>query len=124
MQRYSRNQRVSGLIQQIIAETIRQELDDPRIRQVTVTRVQVSPDLRLARVFYCLSGDAEAKTAAQQGLEKAAGLFKKVLDHDLNLRYMPELAFEYDQTLDQAERIEKILKEVLPPDGTHDPEDP
>ena len=124
MQRYSRNQRVSELIQEIIAETIRQELDDPRILPVTITRVRVSRDLRLARVFYSLSGDAEAKTAAQQGLEKAAGLFKKVLDHELNLRYMPELAFQYDQTLDQAERIEKILKEVLPPDGTHDPEDP
>jgi ribosome-binding factor A len=124
MQRYSRSERVSELIQEIIAETIRQELDDPRILPVTITRVRVSRDLRLARVFYSLSGDAEAKSAAQQGLEKAAGLFKKVIDHELNLRFMPELAFQYDQTLDQAERIEKILKEVLPPHGTHDPEDP
>ena len=124
MQRYSRNERVGELIQEIIAETIRQELDDPRILPVTITRVRLTRDLRLARIFYCLSGDAQAKTAAQQGLEKAAGLFKKVIDHELNLRFMPELAFEYDQTLDQAERIEKILKEVLPPHGTRDPEDP
>jgi ribosome-binding factor A len=124
MQRYSRNQRVSGLIQEIVAQTIRQELDDPRILPVTITRVQVTRDLRVARIYYSLSGDAAAKTAAQQGLVKAAGLFKKVLDQEMNLRFMPELEFHYDQTLDQAERIEIILKEVLPPHGTHDPEDP
>jgi len=124
MQRYSRNQRVGELIQEIVAETIRQELDDPRILPVTITQVRVSKDLRLARIFYCLTGDAEAKAAAQQGLEKAAGLFKKVIDREMSLRSMPELAFEYDETLDQAEKIEQILKEVLPPDGTHDPENP
>jgi len=124
MPRYSRSDRVGELICRIIADTIRQKLDDPRILPVTITRVKLSKDLRLARIFYSLSGDPAAKTAAQQGLEKAGGLFKKVLDRELNLRFMPELEFRYDETLDQAERIERILKEVAPPHGPDDPKNP
>lgn len=123
MQRYSRADRVGQMIFQIIADTIRQKLDDPRVRPVTVTEVRLTRDLRLARVYYCLSGDDAAKEAARQGLVRAAGLFKKRIDEDLHLRFMPELEFHYDETLDRAERIERILKEVKPAHGPDDPED-
>jgi len=123
MQRYSRADRVGQMIFQIIADTIRQKLDDPRILPVTITQVRLTRDLRLARVYYSLSGDAAAKEAAKQGLVGAAGLFKKTLDEELHLRFMPGLEFHYDETLDRAERIEQILKEVIPAHGSDDPED-
>ncbi|OGP56731.1 MAG: ribosome-binding factor A [Deltaproteobacteria bacterium RBG_13_61_14] len=123
MQRYSRADRVGQMIFQIIADTIRQKLDDPRILPVTITQVRLTRDLRLARVYYCLSGDAAAKEAARQGLVGAAGLFKKTIDAELHLRFMPDLEFHYDETLDRAERIEQILKEVSPAHESDDPED-
>ena len=123
MQRYSRADRVGQMIFQIIADTIRQKLDDPRIRPITITQVRLTRDLRLARVYYSLSGDEAAKEAARQGLVRASGLFKKKIDEDLHLRFMPELEFHYDETLDRAERIERILKEVKPAHGSDDPED-
>ena len=58
-----------------------------------------------------------------QGLAGAAGLFKKTIDEELSLRFMPDLEFYYDETLDRAERIERILKEVKPAHGSDDPED-
>ena len=124
MQRYSRAERVGEMIQQIIADTIRQKLDDPRILAVTITSVRLTKDLRFARVFYALSGDKAAVAAAGQALERAGGLFKKMLEREMDLRYMPELQFEYDQTLDQAERIEQILKKVAPSHGPDDPDHP
>jgi ribosome-binding factor A len=95
---------------------LRTKIDDPRLLGVTITDVQVTPDTKRADVYYSLLGDEEAKQAAQQGLDGAAGWLRRELGSRLSLRNTPELIFHLDPSLEHGERIDQLLGQLdIPP---------
>lgn len=111
-----RTDRVAEALQELIAELLLREIKDPRIGLVTVTGVKLSPDLRHARVFFsCLGGEAQ-HAQAQRGLTSAAGFIRSQVARRLNLRVAPQLSFEFDPSLEQAERLSRLLRTTPPPE--------
>jgi len=105
----NRPSRVADAIQKEISQMILQELKDPRIGFVTVTRIEVTRDLRLARVFYSVMGDPAAQETSQKALETAKGFIRKQLGRRLRLRYTPELQFRLDDSVERSMKITNIL---------------
>ena len=98
-----------------LSEIIEQEVSDPRIGLVTVTGVKVSPDLRHARVFVSVLGDAEQRQKTLKGLTSAASYARRSLSQRLqHLRRTPELTFVYDDSLEKSLRIEELFDQIKP----------
>ena len=95
-----------------IAEILHRDVRDPRVRGVTVTAVEVTSDLWLARVYVSVAGDEKERVEALKGLDAASNFIKRVLGGTLHIRRVPELRFVEDDTLVQASRIEEILNEI------------
>ncbi|HHP7234160.1 MAG TPA: 30S ribosome-binding factor RbfA [Desulfobacterales bacterium] len=113
MRSYSRAERVAGLIQQTLSEILNRNVKDPRLAFTTITHVKVTRDLRIARVYFSTAGGEEAKVqAALQGFRSASGFVKGALAKRLELRYMPELEFFYDESFDYGSRIDQLLKSI------------
>jgi ribosome-binding factor A len=118
MKPYSRNDRVGGLIQQVLAELLHSEISDPRLSQTTITAVKVSRDLRIAKIYFATSGTKDAAKTAMAGFERARGFVKRELAQRLGLRYMPDLKFFYDDTIDRGARMEELIKMVKKNDNS------
>jgi ribosome-binding factor A len=114
MKPYTRSERVAGLIRQVLAELLYKNIKDPRLTSATVTGVKVSRDLRIAKIYYTTSGDAGLRQIALAGFEQARGFIKRELAQRMELRYMPDLKFFYDESIDYGARIEQLLKEAKP----------
>lgn len=111
-----RTDRVGEAIQELVAGLLVREIKDPRIGLVTITGVRVSPDLRHARVFFSCLGDDEQRNRSLRGLRSAAGFIRGQIARQLNLRVAPEVVFEFDPSLEEAERLSRLLKESPPSD--------
>lgn len=113
---HRRVDRLNAQLKRELSGLIRTRLGDPRVASATVTNVRVTSDLSLARVFVRTLGSEDRKEALQ-GLEAAAPYLRRILGAELQIRRVPELRFEFDETLDDALRIEQLLQEVRPDDG-------
>lgn len=107
-----RPERVAGLIQQELAELLRTEVKDPRIGFVSITRVEVSPDLRSARVMVSVMGDGEVKRQTMKGLNSAKPFLRALLSRRLSLRYTPELLFKLDESIAYSAHIHSVLAQL------------
>ena len=96
------------------------DMKDPRIRDVTVTFVEVSADLRHAKVHVSVMGDEKKKNLCLQGLQHASGFLQQKVGTRIDTRYTPRVQFVLDKGIENAMAVTRILKEVLPPD---DPEE-
>jgi len=119
MKPYSRSDRVGGLIQQEMAVLLRKEISDPCLAGATITAVKVSADLRNAKVYFTAAGIEGAHQAAMAGFQRARGFIKRELAQRLGLRFMPELHFYYDDSIDRGARIEQLIKMVKEDDKTN-----
>ena len=123
----SRPDRVADQIRAEVTTMIARELHDPGVGFVTVTRVQVSPDLQHARVFYTSLGDQTAKQNSARALERAAGFMRRQIGQRLRLRRTPELQFTFDETVAHQDRVEQLLREIADEragDPPHDAPEP
>lgn len=111
---FKRADRVSGLIQQELSRLLWREVKDPRLAQVTITAVRLSPDLRHARVLFRTLGGPEQLPGVLEGLESARGFLRGELGRHLHLRYAPELAFEHDRSVEWSLQVAQLLREVRP----------
>ena len=109
---FKRTSRVSSLIRQALAEIILAEVKDPRVRQITLTDVEVTGDLREAVVHFCHHGDEETETAILEGLARAAGFLRRQLGSRISVRTTPMLRFKVDKSLDYGANIERALREI------------
>lgn len=109
---YNRSERVAEEIRKEVATMLFGEIHDPRIGFVTITKVQVSKDLRQAKVYYSIIGSDEEKEKTMTGLQSSSGYMRREIGKRLKLRYFPELTFKFDDSLEYASRIEKIIKEI------------
>lgn len=108
----SRPDRVAEGIRQEISHLLLSEVHDPGIGLVTLTRVKVSPDLQLARIYYTQIGDEKAKRETRRALERATPFLRRQLAGRINLRRAPEIRFEFDESIEKQDRIEQILIEL------------
>ena len=99
------------------------ELKDPRIGFVTVTRVNLGPDLRQARIFVGVLGTEKQRQASLVGLKQASGFMRRALGQRLRLRHTPELHFQYDEGLDASDRVARLLSEIHQPRAEPAPDD-
>ena len=108
-----RMRRVNESVREVVSEGVVQ-LKDPRIGFVTVTAVETSPDLRQARVFVSVLGDERRRRRALEGLEAAHGVLQARLARELRLKRTPQLAFEYDPSVERGVRMTKLIDELAP----------
>ncbi len=104
-----RTARVSRQILQDLSEIIEREVKDPRVGRITLTSVQMTPDLHSAKVYFSRMGAPAEREEAKRVLDHAAGFLRHELGARLRLRYVPELRFYIDDSLDVSERINRLL---------------
>ena len=111
-----RPERVAEMVLRELSQLLVRDLKDPRLRGVTLTRVKMSDDLRHGRVFFShLEGHAHAAESAQ-GFRSAGGFIRGQIGRALQLRYAPELVFEFDPGLENAARVDSLLRANPPKD--------
>jgi ribosome-binding factor A len=103
-------------IRQVVSTAILIEVRDPRVKDVTVTRVEVSPDMRYAKVHVSIMGDEAKQKLALKGLQHSAGFLQQKVNEGIDTRYVPRLQFVLDKGVKNAAAVAQILKEVLPPE--------
>jgi ribosome-binding factor A len=108
----SRPDRVGEEIRHELATLLSRHVHDPGIGFVTLTQVKVSPDLQLARVFYTMLGDAAKRKDTERALIRATPFLRRQIGARIRLRRVPELRFEFDQSVENQDRIERILLEL------------
>ena len=114
---FKRSDRVSDLIQREVSMLLLNGVKDPRLGMLTITGVKTSDDLKHATIYFALNGDAARRAEAQKGLESAGGFFRSQLRRVTDLRIVPDLHFKYDVSLDEGERIDRLLREVQKSDA-------
>ena len=113
-----RPERVGAEIQAAVGELLsRGELRDPRIGYITITGVKMSPDLRVARVFWSSLGTEAERKETQAGLDAAKGFVRREVSQAVQLRVSPEIYFAFDESVERGDRIERLLKEVKDKEG-------
>jgi ribosome-binding factor A len=118
MTTHSRPERVGQEIQAAIGLILsRGELRDPRIGFITITGVKVSPDLRVARVFYSMIGSEKERQETQKGLDAAKGYVRREVTAAVNLRVSPEIFFTFDESVGEGDKIDRLLREVREKEG-------
>jgi ribosome-binding factor A len=113
-----RPDRVGDQIRQEISEMLsRGAVHDPGIGFITLTRVTVSPDLQVARVYYTSMGDPKARRETEKALQRATPFFRRQVGSRLSLRRVPELEFRFDESIGHQDRIEQIIRELHDEEG-------
>jgi ribosome-binding factor A len=119
-----RPDRVGDQIRQELSEMLtRGDVHDPGIGFITLTRVQVSPDLQLARVFYTTLGDPEARRETAKALVRATPFVRRQIGARLRLRRVPEVEFRFDEAVQHQDRIEQILRDLREEEAARAPRD-
>jgi ribosome-binding factor A len=107
-----RSEKVAEAIHEIISALLIKGVKDPRIGFTTITGVKLSDDLHLATVYFSVVGDETDKKSAEKGLTSARGFLRKELGKQLRMRYVPDLIFRYDASLDYGRHIDELLDEI------------
>lgn len=111
-----RVQKAAEAIREVVGMAILADLKDPRIEHVTVTYVEVSPDMRVAKVHVSIMGDDTTQRLCLQGLQSSAGFLQKKISRRIDTRYTPRLRFEIDMGVKKSIALAKMLGNVLPED--------
>ena len=114
---HKRTARIASLVREVLSELIRTEVKDPRIRAITLTDVEVTGDLREAKIYFAHHGSQEEEDEIIVGLTRAKGFLRRQLGQKIRLRVTPSLHFFVDRSLDYGARIEQVLQEIKTSEG-------
>jgi ribosome-binding factor A len=106
--------KIAEAVREVVSMSILTELRDPRIRDVTVTYVEVSPDLRQAKVHVSVMGDPSRQNLSLRGLQNAAGFLQQRIAQRIDTRYTPKLKFVLDQGVKHSIEVSQLLSQLLP----------
>lgn len=109
-----RSEKIAEALHELISGLLVKGVKDPRIGFTTITAVKVADDLHLATVYFTVIGNDAEKKATEQGLNSARGFIRKEMAKTLRMRYVPDVFFKYDESVDYGRRIDSLLNEVLP----------
>jgi ribosome-binding factor A len=107
-----RSEKVADLIRKEVSGMFVKTIKDPRIGFVTITRVTVTEDCRSARIHFSVPGSVEERTRSMKGLDSARGYIRRELARRVNLRYTPEITFEFDPSIEYAIHIGEVLQSL------------
>lgn len=107
--------KAAAAVREVVGLSILADLKDPRIRDVTVTQVEISPDMRNAKVHVSVMGSETQQQLSLRGLQSAAGFLQSKIAERIETRYTPRLMFVLDQGVKKSIELARILKQVLPP---------
>jgi len=107
-----RSEQVAEELRKIVSMIFLEDLNDSRMGFVTVTRIQLTEDLRFARIYYSVLGDESQKETAAAALAENLSYIKKLTIERINMRYAMEIRFEMDHSLEHSQRIDEILKKI------------
>jgi ribosome-binding factor A len=110
-----RVQKVAEAVREVVSWNILTRVRDPRVENVTVTAVEVSADLRTAKVHVSIMGDEAKQKLCMHGLQNSAGFLQGCLGERLTMRYTPRITFKLDKGVKHSLEVQRILSEVLPP---------
>jgi len=105
-----RSEKVADLIRKEVSDMLLRTVKDPRVGFVTITKVKVTEDYRLAKIQFSVPGSAEERERSIIGLNSARGYIRRELAKRINLRYTPEILFEYDPSVEYAIHIEEVFQ--------------
>lgn len=115
-----RSERVQEALRQEISKIVHEEIKDPRIGFITITKVELTKDLRHAKVYFSILGDAKDNSKALQGLNSAKGYIKNIVADRIKLRFVPEIAFKVDESLHYTQEIFDLLNRIRNEKGKTD----
>lgn len=118
----TRSRKVGDEILREMAMILLESVKDPRTREVTLTGIKLSSDLQKARVYYSIIGGHEAVQKAQAGLDSAKGFIKRRIAVKMSLRYVPEIVFEHDPSLERGSEMERLFESIRKDTPTNDAE--
>ena len=107
-----RSDRVAEELRKIIAQILLEDLSDPRLGFVTVTKIHVTNDLRLGRVYYSVLGTEEQKQSTAESLEEHQGFIRRLVAERLNMKFAMEVRLELDPSIDHSFKIDSIIKKI------------
>ncbi len=108
-----RDRRLADFIQEEVSQIIREELSDPELQGlITISRVEVSPDLKHAKVFYQVHGGAAEEGAAARGFSRAASYIRRLLSKRLYTKFVPEIEFVLDKQSEEEERLQALFERI------------
>ena len=117
---FPRARRIEGELQRRLAELLRREVKDPRVALVTITAVEVSPDLSHAKVYYGVLG-REPTREVQEGLDHAAGFLRAKLSRLMKMRQVPEIHFKPDEMIERAAHLTSLIDQAVAADRKREP---
>ncbi len=118
-----RSEKVADLIQREVSQMLVKSIKDPRIGFVTITKVTVSEDFRLAKVYFSVAGTLEERERSMKGLDSAKGYVRKELGRRIRLRYTPQIMFQFDPSIEYAIQMEELIQSIhrgKGPDGNEE----
>ncbi|MFA5038461.1 MAG: 30S ribosome-binding factor RbfA [Candidatus Omnitrophota bacterium] len=118
----NRKDKVAHEIKKVVSKTLQEDIQDPRLGFTTITRVDMTPDLRFARIFFSVYGDEAQWEETLKGLKHAAGYIRRVLGESLGLRFVPEIDFKPDHSAEYSIMIEQQLEAIKQQDQENDNE--
>jgi ribosome-binding factor A len=117
-----RIRKLNESVREALAEALERDVSDPRLALVTITSVEVSPDLHHARVFFTAHGDEERYKLALEGLESAKRRLRQGVAKRVSMKYLPELAFHIDASVDEGMRVAEAVRKERETRPVHDEE--
>ena len=118
-----RSERVADLVRKEISEMLVKTVKDPRIGFVTITRVTVTEDCRLAKVYYSVVGTFSERERSMQGLNSAKGYIRRELGHRMKLKYIPEIVFQFDPSIEYAVHMGELIHQLQEERGKKEDKD-
>jgi ribosome-binding factor A len=109
---YDRTDRVNQQLLEVISRVMLTDVRDPRVQQTQITAVEVSPDLRHARVFWVSYNEDMSQRDTQEGLENLSGWLRREVGQRIKMKHTPELEFCYDESIERGRRMEKLIAEI------------
>ena len=107
-----RTERVAEIVKRELSHIILKEIKDPDINFITITDVKLTPDLKIAKIYFSVLGDLDKRNKAIKGLDRANKYIRSEIGKSLQLRYVPELRFFYDTIADYADNIETLFSKI------------
>lgn len=113
MKNFSRSDRVAEQIRRELSELIQLELKDPRVRLVTLTDVEITPDYAHAKVFYTSLASAAQQAEIASGLQRASSFLRRELGKRIKIHHLPELHFHYDKSVEEGTRLSRLIDQAV-----------